>query len=145
MLLAAVKDQNALGTGLEEVKKMDAEWMAASGVTPAMQVLLDNTAAKELKRLESLQPCFTEIFLMDRQGANVAMTSKTSDHWQGDEPKFTESFKSGQGAVHVGKVAFDASALAYLVQVSVPVMDGSQAVGALTVGVNLDELERAGK
>jgi len=50
------------------------------------------------------------------------MTNKTSDYWQGDEAKFTESFKGGSGAVHIGDVEFDQSAQAYLVQISVPVM-----------------------
>jgi len=40
-------------------------------------------------------------------------------------------------------VEFDDSAQAYLVQISVPVMDGGSAIGAITIGVNLDELEAA--
>jgi hypothetical protein len=78
---------------------------------------------------------------MDNQGANVAMTNKTSDYWQGDEAKFTDSFKNGVGAIHISTVEFDESAQAYLVQVSVPVMEGGKAIGALTIGVNIDELE----
>ncbi|WP_197466328.1 MULTISPECIES: hypothetical protein [unclassified Oleiphilus] len=78
---------------------------------------------------------------MDNQGANVAMTNKTSDYWQGDEAKWQESFKDGAGAVHIGDVEFDESAQAYLVQVSVPVMDGGTAIGAITIGINLDDLE----
>lgn len=37
------------------------------------------------------------------------------------------------------------SAQAYLVQVSVPVLDGAVAIGALTIGIDLDELERVGQ
>ena len=48
-------------------------------------------------------------------------------------------------ATHIGKVKFDKSAQAYLVQVSVPVIDAGAAIGALTIGVNLDELDKAGK
>lgn len=144
-LVAAVKAQNASGMSLEEIKKKDAEWMATSGVSDFMQSVMNNAAAQELKRLEASKPYFTEVFLMDNQGANVAMTNKTSDYWQGDEPKFTESFKGGQGGVDIGKVKFDESAQAYLVQISVPVMDGGAAIGAITIGVNVDELERSGK
>ena len=78
---------------------------------------------------------------MDDQGANVAMTNKTSDYWQGDEAKWQESFKDGVGAVHVGDIEFDESADDYLVQVSVPVMKSGKAIGAITVGVNLDLLQ----
>ena len=41
----------------------------------------------------------------------------------------------------IGDVEFDESAQAYLVQVSVPVMEGGSAIGAITIGINLDELE----
>jgi hypothetical protein len=69
------------------------------------------------------------------------MTNKTSDYWQGDEAKWQESFKDGAGAVHAGGVEFDESSQDYLVQISVPVMDSGKAIGALTIGVNLDFLE----
>lgn len=144
-LVEAVKAQNAAGKSLEAIKKQDQEWMAVTGVDPFMQSLMSNPAAQELKRLEKSKPYYVEVFLMDNQGANVAMTNKTSDYWQGDEPKFTESFKGGQGAAHLGKVKFDESAQAYLVQVSVPVMDGGAAIGAITIGVNLDELEQSAR
>jgi hypothetical protein len=145
VLIAAVKEQNAKGMTLDAIKKTDKEWMAATGVTPFMQAMMENSAAKELKKLESSKPYFDELFLMDNQGANVAMTNKTSDYWQGDEDKFTESFKGGQGAIHIGKVKFDKSSQAYLVQVSVPVVDAGKAIGAITIGINIDELEKARK
>lgn len=145
VLVAAVKDQNAKGISLDTIKQTDKEWMAATGVTPFMKAMMENPAAQELKKLEASKPYFDELFLMDNQGANVAMTNKTSDYWQGDEDKFTESYKGGQGAVHIGKVKFDKSSQAYLVQVSVPVMDGGKAIGAITIGINVDELEKAGK
>ena len=103
---------------------------------------MTNPAAKELGKLEKSKPYFLEVFLMDKQGANVAMTNKTSDYWQGDEAKFTKSYNGGAGGVDIGKVKFDNSSQAYLVQVSVPVMDGDKAIGALTIGINLDELDK---
>lgn len=142
-LVTAVQAQNASGASLDDIKKQDAEWIATTGVNAFMESLMSNAAAQRLKQLETTKPYFTEIFLMDNQGANVAMTNKTSDYWQGDEAKFTKSFNGGQGAVHVGEVKFDESAQAYLVQVSVPVMDGGAAIGAMTVGINLDQLEGA--
>lgn len=145
VLIAAVKEQNSKAATLDAIKKIDTEWMATPGVTPFMKSLLENSAAKELSKLEKSKPYFTELFLMDDKGANVAMTNKTSDYWQGDEDKFTESFKGGKGAVFVDKVKFDKSSQAYLVQVSVPVMEGGKAIGAITIGVNVDELEKATK
>jgi len=140
ILVRAVKMQNPKGVSLNEIKAIDTKWKATSGVDSFMQELLDNSSAKELAKIEKSKPYFIELFLMDNQGANVAMTNKTGDYWQGDEAKWQESFKNGKGALHVGKVKFDESVQAYLVQVSVPVMDGEKAIGAITFGVNLDEL-----
>lgn len=140
VLVAAVQAQNARGASLEQIKAKDQTWQTTAGVDDFMKSLMRNDAAKEMSKLERSAPYYLEMFLMDNKGANVAMTNKTSDYWQGDEPKFVESFKNGAGGVHLGKVSFDSSAQAYLVQVSVPVLDGDTAIGALTVGINLDKL-----
>jgi hypothetical protein len=141
-LVSAVKSQNAKGMSLDDIKAKDATWRKTTGMDDFMKGIMNNAAAKELKKLESSKPYFLEVFLMDNQGANVAMTNKTSDYWQGDEAKFTKSFNGGAGGVDIGKVKFDKSSQAYLVQVSVPVMDSGKAIGAITVGINLDELEK---
>ena len=141
ILISAVKAQNAESMTLDVIKDRDAVWRKTSGIDNLMKGIMENTAAKELSRLEKSEPYYFKLFLMDNQGANVAMTNKTSDYWQGDEAKFTESFHNGLGAIHISDVEFDESAQAYLVQISVPVMDGSQAIGALTIGVNVDTLE----
>ncbi|MEY4589474.1 MAG: hypothetical protein RL497_1550 [Pseudomonadota bacterium] len=143
VLVAAVKEQNAKKMGLDAIQKRDKEWMAATGLDDQMKVMMKNPAATELNNLEATKPYFFESFLMDSQGANVAMTNKTSDYWQGDEEKFTNAFKGGAGGVDIGKSKFDDSAKAYLVQVSVPVVDAGTVIGALCVGVNIDELEKS--
>jgi hypothetical protein len=140
-LIAAVKEQNSKGMSLDDIKARDTEWRGVEGMDAAMTAMMQSDAAKRLLELESGQSYYTEVFLMDNQGANVAMTNKTSDYWQGDEAKWQESFNGGSGAVHIGDVEFDESAQAYLVQVSVPVMSDGAAIGAITIGINLDELE----
>lgn len=142
VVIDAVKKQNAEHLSLDEIKRRDADWRKVAGVDDFMQSLLNNTAAKAMKKFEQSRPYYLELFLMDNQGANVAMTNKTSDYWQGDEAKWQKSFNEGKGATQVGKVEFDESAQAYLVQVSLPIMDKGKAIGAITVGINLDELEK---
>lgn len=142
-LVAAVKEQNAKKLSLDAIQKRDKEWMAATGLDDQMKALMKNAAANELNQLEATKPYFFESILMDNQGANVAMTNKTSDYWQGDEDKFTNAYKGGTGGVEISKSKFDDSAKAYLVQISVPVTDGGAVIGALCVGINLDELEKA--
>lgn len=142
VLVQAVKEQNATGQSLDNIKQRDTKWQQTSGLDDFMKGLLNNNAATELKKLEASKPYFNELFLMDNQGANVAMTNKTSDYWQGDEAKFKNAYNNGEGGVDIGKVKFDKSSQAYLVQVSVPVKDAGAVIGAITVGINLDELEK---
>ena len=69
------------------------------------------------------------------------MTDKTSDYWQGDEAKFKKSYNGGEGAVFIDDVEFDDSTQAYLVQISVPVKDGGNVIGAITFGIDVDQIE----
>lgn len=141
VLIDAVKAQNAKGMTLDSIQARDAEWRKVDGLDAEMKAMLESPAAMKMSEMEKSKPYFFELFLMDNQGANVAMTNKTSDYWQGDEAKWQESFKGGTGAVHIGEVEFDESAQDYLVQISVPVMEGGKAIGAITIGVNIDDLE----
>lgn len=141
ILIEAVKTSNARAESLEAIKRRDAEWRQIEGLDDEMKAMMNSPAAQQLSKYERSAPYFFEIFLMNNQGANVAMTNKTSDYWQGDEAKWQESFKGGKGAVHVGDVQFDESVEDYLLQISVPVMSEGHAIGAITVGVNLDVLE----
>ncbi len=136
VLVSAIKAQNAKNTPLADIQALDKKWMATPGMAPFMAPILENPAVDELLRLEKATGHVLESFVMDNQGALVAATNKTSDYWQGDEAKFTEAFKGGQGATHIGKVEFDKSAQSYLMQVSVPVMVDGKAIGAIFVGLD---------
>jgi hypothetical protein len=102
---------------------------------------MDSECGQYLTEIQNSAPYFAEIFVMDNQGANVAMTDKTSDYWQGDEAKFKKSFNGGSGEVFVDDVEFDDSTQAYLVQVSVPVKDDGRVIGAITFGIELDQIQ----
>ena len=140
-IVSAVKAQNQKGMGIAEINAIDEEWKATPGVASFMQALMDSDCAKFLRKIQETTPFYSEIFVMDNQGANVAMTVKTSDYWQGDEAKFKNSFDGGKGTVFVDEVEFDDSSQAYLVQVSVPVMDQGMAIGAITFGIDVDQVE----
>lgn len=141
IIVAAVKAENAKGKTLDQVKAADAEWQKTAGISPFMKAMMESACGKQLAKMQTAKPFLAEVFVMDNLGANVAMTDKTSDYWQGDEPKFTESYKGGQGAVHISKVKFDESTQTYLVQVSIPVRDGDTVVGAMTIGIDVDKAE----
>ena len=139
-IVAAVKAQNSEGKSLTDIQAMDEKWKGHAGVADYMAALMDSPLGKHLKGLQATQDYYAEIFVMDNQGANVSMTDKTSDYWQGDEAKFKNSFAGGKGAVFVDEVEFDDSSQSYLVQVSIPVMDGGKAIGAITFGIDVDKI-----
>ena len=139
IIVRAVKAENAKGKTLDQIKELDKKWMATAGIADYMKTLMDNECGKYLLKIQASAPYYAEIFVMDNQGANVAMSDKTSDYWQGDEAKFIKSYDAGKGAVFVDEVKFDNSTQAYLVQVSVPVKDGEKVIGAITFGINVDK------
>jgi hypothetical protein len=141
IIVKAVKDENARGKALADIQAMDKKWMDTAGIADYMRALMESECGRHLQGIQKGTPYYSEIFVMDNQGANVAMTDKTSDYWQGDEAKFKQSFKGGAGSVYIDEVKFDDSTQAYLVQVSVPVMDGGKAIGAITIGVDVDKLK----
>ncbi|HCY85535.1 MAG TPA: hypothetical protein DHV36_10410 [Desulfobacteraceae bacterium] len=140
-IVSAVKAQNKMKKSLADIQAMDERWKATPGIAPFMKELMDSDCGVFLRQLQDSAPYYAEIFVMDNQGANVAMTDKTSDYWQGDEAKFKRSFNSGQGQIFVDEVEFDESSQVYVVQVSVPVMDGDRAIGAITFGIDVDQIQ----
>jgi hypothetical protein len=141
VIVKAVKAENGKNKTLSQVQDMDNKWKGHAGIADYMQALMDSESGAYLKTIQDGAPYYAEIFIMDNQGGNVAMTDKTSDYWQGDEAKFKNSFNNGSGAIFVDEVEFDDSAQVYLVQVSVPVMDGGMAIGAITFGIDVDQIE----
>jgi hypothetical protein len=139
IIVKAVKAENAKGKTLDQIKELDKKWMATAGIADYMKALMENECGKYLRKIQASTPYYSEIFVMDNQGANVAMSDKTSDYWQGDEAKFIKSYNNGKGAIFIDEVKFDNSTQAYLVQVSVPVKDGEKVIGAITFGINVDK------
>jgi hypothetical protein len=138
-IVAAVKAENAKGKTLAQIQELDKKWMATPGIVDYMKSLMENECGKYLRKIQASAPYYAEIFVMDNLGANVAMSDKTSDYWQGDEAKFIKSYNGGKGAVFIDEVKFDDSTQNYLVQVSVPVKDGDKIIGAITFGINVDK------
>ena len=87
------------------------------------------------------QSYFTEAILTGNQGETVAMNITTSDYWQGDEEKFTVVFDTNKPSRkpdhHISRARWDDSSKTMISQVSVPVYDGDNMIGTLTMGVDL--------
>ena len=141
LLVGAVREQNQEGLDLNEIKTRDEEWKNADGLTRRMRELMSTPAARLLRDTVADGSTFTEAFLTDDQGANVAVFPPTSDYWQGDEEKWTASWAGGEGAVFIGPLEHDSSTNKFAVQVSAPVKDGAKTIGVLVVGVSVDYVE----
>lgn len=85
---------------------------------------------------------FTEIILMDAVGLNVGISRMTTDYWQGDEDKWRKTFLVGPHSLHIGPLEEDLSTRTVQSQVSLPVVDpdSGEVIGALTFGVDVEEL-----
>ncbi len=139
-LVSAIESQNAKGVSLDKIKEIDEKWMATSGEDEFIKSLLSNKCSKYLNSLRTEQPILVEIFAMDNKGALVGSSNKTSDYWQGDEDKFTKSYNNGNGEIHYGKISFDESTQAYVIQVSIPVKKSGKTIGAVTFGVDVEKI-----
>ena len=143
VIVAAIKAQNAQTSGLsaEDILAKDTAWRAEVGTanTPLIKTVLDAPISSFLKEhMDKSQGRILEVFVMDSQGLNVAASGVTSDYWQGDEAKFTETYAKGPGSIFVDDVELDESTQAYQGQVSFAVTDPDtgNVVGAITVGLN---------
>jgi hypothetical protein len=140
LIVAAVKAENAKGKSLDSIKALDEKWIAERGLADYMTNLINSDVGRHLSNIMYSTEYIMELFVTDNQGANVAMTGKTSDYWQGDEKKFKNAFNGGKGAVFIDEVAFDLSCQAFVMQISVPVMDGGKAIGTITFSVDVDRI-----
>jgi hypothetical protein len=141
----AVAAQNERHASLDpdRVAKLDEQWVAEAreGEGPLVDKVMGNALSDFLSTKKSeLGGRVSEVFVMDNKGLNVGASNLTSDYYQGDEAKWQESY--GTGRMHIGEVEFDDSAEAFLSQVSLPIEDPSsgEAIGAITLGVNVEEL-----
>jgi len=147
VIVDAINAQNTstLAYDQSRIDAMDQAWRAEVGTdnAPTITPVLTNSASDHLRMLvDSSGGRITEIFVMDGVGLNVAASSTTSDYWQGDEAKFTETHGAGPGVVHFGEVEFDESSQSYQGQISVTITDPKtgEAIGAMTVGIDAESL-----
>lgn len=144
-VIDAVTAQNAANAGLSEgqIIDLDNQWRAETegGSQPLIEKVMGNALSAYLSDIkDSAGGKYTEIFVMDNRGLNVGQSDVTSDYWQGDEGKWQNTYQKGAGAVDVSEVELDESTQTYQSQLSVPVMNGGEVIGAVTVGVNVDML-----
>jgi hypothetical protein len=146
-IVQAIQSQNARNEAFDQARidELDLAWRAEIGTasTPTIDPVLQSAVAEFLRgRVDASAGRITEVFIMDRHGLNVAASAMTSDMWQGDEAKFTETYNIGAGAVHFSDVELDESTQRYQAQISLTIVDpaSGEPIGAMTVGVDAEAL-----
>ena len=121
--------------------------MPAGQVEAGDKPMIDEALASPLSKFlmeqrEASEGVITELFVTDDKGLNVGQSDPTSDYWQGDEAKWQKSFQVGPGAIFVDDVEKDESTQQLQTQVSATIVDPKTgaAIGAVTVGINVDGL-----
>ncbi len=147
VLIAAIVAQNAQTAGYDAAKidGLDQQWRAEVDAAdkPLITATLGSEASAYLTSVQAESAgLFTEIFATDALGLNVAQSTVTSDYWQGDEDKFSQTFSVGADAVFLGEVELDESTQTYQSQISITITDPGtgQPIGSITAGVDLSQL-----
>ncbi len=140
IIVSAVKDENAKKKTLEKIKEIDDKWSNTFDTDDFMNSIMSSECSQHLNSIKNGLDLYEVIFVMDNQGAIIAMTNKTPNYWQGEEDKFTKCYKEGAGEMFISDVNFDDSTQFYIVQVSVPVMDEGKAIGVIVFGINVDKV-----
>ena len=147
LIIEAIKSQNKKHAALNqaEIDSKDKQWRveAKVGNGPLVDEVASNALSEHLANIQDNQEngLFTEIFVMDNLGLNVGVSALTSDYWQGDEAKFQETFGKGVDSVHISDIEFDDSANSFQAQVSLTISDSGTPIGAVTFGIDVDELQ----
>lgn len=146
VIVEAIKAQNAANAALDQagIDALDQKWRAEveADSHPMIDGVLANAVSAFLKgKQEASGGTITEAFVTDAKGLNVGQSDVTSDYWQGDEDKFTKSFGAGPGALFVDAAEKDESTQMLQSQASMTIVDeAGKPIGAITIGVNLDQL-----
>lgn len=142
-VIEAIRAQNAANAGLgqAEIDALDAKWRGEIGAAerPTITAVMESDLSAYLReRVSAMKGAVTEVFVMDAHGLNVGASSTTSDYWQGDEAKFTETFGVGAGSRHFSEIEKDESTQTYQAQASFAIADpdSGDVIGAMTVGIN---------
>ncbi|MEJ8476247.1 hypothetical protein [Roseibium algae] len=145
----SIKTQNELRGQLDQGKidALDKQWRAEREVDdkPLISATLSAPLSNYLLRVQAGSTgLYTEIFVMDANGLNVGQSAITGDYWQGDEGKFQKTFPIASDAVFIDEAEWDEDRKIWRAQLNMTLSDqaSSKAIGAVTVEINLTELQR---
>tara|TARA_B100000123_G_scaffold157569_1_gene116560 strand:+ start:771 stop:1370 length:600 start_codon:yes stop_codon:yes gene_type:complete len=146
----SINSQNRLRKDMtqDQIDAADKQWRAEREADdqPLVAAILTNPLSSYLTQVQARSGgLYAEIFVMDAVGLNVGQSSITSDFWQGDEGKFQNTFPKGPNAVFIDEAEYNEESDSWRSQLNMTMSDeNQQAIGAVTIEVNLNELVRRG-
>jgi hypothetical protein len=144
VLVVALNGANAASTAFSpnDILTLDDQWRAEIGKDSALIKGIAESAMSDRLRdlVQASGGKITEVIVMDAQGLNIAVSTVTSDYWQGDEDKHKLTYGVGPNAVHVSEIELDESTQSYQAQVSFTITNPATglAIGAATIGLNAE-------
>lgn len=138
VLVQAVRQQNAEKLTQKIINDRDEHWQNSPDSDEFKLGQQGSPAGEFLRTRVTSVGSYSEAFVTDKRGANVAVFPLTGDYNQGDESKWTNSWNDGDGQIFIGEPELDASTGLQAVQISAPVLDRGLTIGVLIVGVTFD-------
>ena len=145
LLVRSVLEQNkARGDiPLSRILALDQQWLQEQQQVeqPLINSVRNNALSPWLAQKQaSYKGLISEIIVTDQHGLNIATSETTTDYWQGDEAKFSESFFSSEDKPYMGPLSYDQSTQRYQVHVSNAVRNPSngEVIGVLILGIDIE-------
>lgn len=118
------------------IDSLEREW--ARGHSALKKSVLKSKFSKLLAREVSERfPLVSELLIFDRSGALVAASAETTDYYQGDEMKYTQTFAKNQNQF-LDRLRFDESTGKFLVQVTMLIKGQTKSQRTLAVTLGID-------
>lgn len=142
-VVRAILAQNQHTTDLDQddIAALDGEWRRqfSAREKPMIEDLMTNPLSQYLSgHVANAKGMVTEVIVFDARGLNVGQSALTSDYWQGDEEKYTETYLVGPQGLHVSGIEQGEAPTIYQNQVSMSIADPKteEVIGAVTISLN---------
>ena len=86
-----------------QLRQRDLAWMAAADSDRLVQNVLNNDAAKELRKFRDNFPGYTDLLLTDKFGALLAATSRPMNYDQSTQSWWQAASHKGEGAIYMSQ------------------------------------------
>jgi hypothetical protein len=134
-IVAAVKAHNA-NSPAEDRAMTNEKWAGLTVLDPYVRAFTRNPLAIYLKSKRDDQ--IAECFVSGSDGTKVAFLSKTTAWSHADKEKHKIPMT---GKTYIGPAVMDESTGQQLIQIGLPVLDGTKPIGSIVVGLALAKLQ----